>query len=62
MIEARIQLRDGDTVRHYRIEIQRDGDEAFRFLEEFERKCGGPIPQLQRDRRWLELQVQKARA
>lgn len=38
------------------------GDEAFRFLEEFEKACGGPIKDAARDRRWVDIQREKATA
>ena len=54
---ARIRFTEPDgSVRQCVIEFPlKTGDEAFRFLEEFERKCGGPIPQPKRDMRWDAL-------
>lgn len=35
------------------------GDEAFRFLEAFEAKCGGPIRDAKRDRRFESVMKER---
>ena len=57
---ARIRWKNEDTVDETIVALPlKTGDEAFRFLEAFEAKCGGPINDPARDRRWLQVEAER---
>jgi len=62
-IKARISRKQPDgTVLVTDFEIPcKTGDEGFRFLEEFVKRCGPVERDAERDRRWVELQAKIAR-
>lgn len=58
---ARIRWKHGDQVDESIVSFPlKTGDEAFRFLDEFEKACGGPVKDAARDRRWLDIQRENA--
>lgn len=57
---ARIRLKHGDQVDESIISFPlKAGDEAFRFLDEFEKACGGPIKDPKRDRRFGQVMAER---
>jgi hypothetical protein len=57
---VRIKWKNGDTIDETIVSLPlKTGDEAFRFLEAFEEKCGGPIKDSARDQRWLQVEAQR---